>query len=81
VIEEFVDADDVPEPDEPDCKVLFYTDEIFVEKSSADSAQSIVYFGEETTMGIRVVLKQYLSDSFQSMYRELKIFTLLQEYR
>lgn len=52
-----------------------------VEKSSADSAQSIVYFGTEATMGIRVVLKQYLHNSFQSMFREVKIFTLLATHK
>jgi hypothetical protein len=52
-----------------------------VEKSSADSAQSIVYFGTEATMGIRVVLKQYLLSSFQSMFREVKIFTLLATHK
>lgn len=63
--------------DEPTNKVIFFDSEILVEKSSADSAQSVVYFGRESTMGIHVVLKQYLNDSFQSLFRELKIFTLI----
>jgi hypothetical protein len=36
---------------------MFFQQEIQVEKSSADSAQSIVYFGREKTLGIRLVLK------------------------
>lgn len=30
--------------------ILFYPNEVEVEKSSADSAQSVVYFGRETTL-------------------------------
>jgi hypothetical protein len=31
-------------------EVLFYPEEIEIEKSSADSAQSVVYFGREATL-------------------------------
>lgn len=78
---EEVSFEEEEEDGEPANKVIFFKEEILVEKSSADSAQSVVYFGEESTMGIRVVLKQYLNDSFQSLFRELKIFTLIQEYK
>jgi hypothetical protein len=33
------------EEEEPTNKVIFFEKEIIVEKSSADSAQSVVYFG------------------------------------
>jgi len=38
-------------------ELLFYIKEVQVEKSSADSAQSVVYFGHEANLGIRVVVK------------------------
>lgn len=59
-------------------RVLFFIDEVLVEKSSADSAQSVVFFGREALMMIRVVLKQYAGQSFRSIFREIKIFTLLE---
>ena len=61
--------------------ILFYPDEVEVEKSSADSAQSVVYFGREATLQIRVVLKQYRRKSFRNMLREIKIFSLLEQYK
>lgn len=66
---------------EEENKVIFFSKEIIVEKSSADSAQSIVFFGRESTMFIRVVLKQYSGDSFKSIFKEIKIFTLLEVYK
>lgn len=66
---------------EDDNKVMFFTNEIIVEKSSADSAQSIVFFGRESTMFIRVVLKQYSGKCFKSIFKEIKIFTLLEVYK
>lgn len=61
--------------------LLFYSEEVLVEKSSADSAQSVVYFGHETNLGIRVVIKQYMRNSFLNMLREIKIFSLLEHYK
>ena len=61
--------------------LLFYKDEVNVEKSSADSAQSVVYFGHESTVGVRVVVKQYLRNSFKNMMREIKIFSLLEQFK
>ena len=61
--------------------VLFYLEEVLVEKSSADSAQSIVYFGHETILGIRVVIKQYMRSCFRNMLREIKIFSLLEHFK
>ncbi len=66
---------------EQDSTVLFYTKELEIDKSSADSAQSVVYFGRETTLHIRVVLKQYMRRSFKNMLREIKIFSLLENYK
>jgi hypothetical protein len=51
---------------------------MIVEKSSAESAQSVVFFGRESSMFIRVVLKQYSGKSFKSIFKEIKIFTLLE---
>lgn len=61
--------------------VEFYTKEVDVEKSSADSAQSIVFFGRESSMKIRVVLKQYSGKSFESIFKEIKIFTMLEAHK
>jgi serine/threonine protein kinase len=61
--------------------VLFYVTEVNVEKSSADSAQSIVFFGRESSMKIRVVLKQYSGKSFKSIFKEIKIFTMLEAHK
>ena len=61
--------------------LLFYSEEVLVEKSSADSAQSVVYFGHETNLGIRVVIKQYMRNSFLNMLREIKIFSLLEHFK
>jgi hypothetical protein len=36
--------------EEPGHEILFYPEEVEVEKSSADSAQSVVYFGRESTL-------------------------------
>ena len=46
-----------PKPDEETNKVIFYKNEIIVEKFSSDSAQSVVFFGRESVIKIRVVLK------------------------
>jgi len=62
-------------------EILFYPEEVEVEKSSADSAQSVVYFGRESTLQVRVVLKQYMRKSFTNMLREIKIFSLLEQYK
>ena len=67
--------------EDPNHEILFYHEEVDVEKSSADSAQSVVYFGRETTLQIRVVLKQYMRKSFKNMLREIKIFSLLEKYK
>lgn len=67
--------------EEPGHEILFYPEEVEVEKSSADSAQSVVYFGRESTLQIRVVLKQYMRRSFKNMLREIKIFSLLEQYK
>ena len=61
--------------------VLFYPNEVIVEKSSADSAQSVVYFGRESNLYIRIVLKQYLRQSFKNMIRDIKIFSLLEQFK
>ena len=43
--------------DDPTNGILFYTNEVEVERSSSLSSQSVVYFGRETTLKVRVVLK------------------------
>ena len=40
-----------------------------------------MYFGREATLHIRVVLKQYLRKSFKNMLREIKIFSLLEQFK
>ena len=40
-----------------------------------------MYFGREATLQIRVVLKQYLRKSFKNMLREIKIFSLLEQFK
>ena len=67
--------------DEPANGILFYSNEVDVERQSSVSSQSVVYFGRETTLKIRVVLKQYMRKSFKNMLREIKIFSLLEKYK
>ena len=40
----------------------FYQDVLEVEQVISDSSQATVFLGREKTLGIRVVLKQYLND-------------------
>lgn len=40
-------------------EVLLFNSNIIVERSSSKSSQAVVFFGRETNLGIRVVLKQY----------------------
>ena len=60
-------------------KVIYFHDEIDVEKVSTESAQAKVFFGRDTHMGVRVVLKQYKGSSFKGIFRELKIFTYIEQ--
>ena len=59
-------------------KVQFFKEEIKVERVCANSGQAVVFFGRDSVMGIRVVLKQYKLAQFKGIFRELKIFTYLE---
>jgi serine/threonine protein kinase len=59
---------------------LFGSD-IDVEHISSYSSQSIVFFGRETSLGIRVVLKQFSKMERKAMLSEVKIFTRLDNLR
>ena len=54
---------------------------IIVEKSSGQSSQAHVFFGRESTLGIRVVLKQYIGIKKKSILAEIKVFTLIEALR
>ena len=45
------------------------------------SAQATIFFGRETHMGIQVVLKQYRGETFEEIFRELKLYTLIENKR
>ena len=60
-------------------RLKFYQDVLEVEQVISDSSQATVFLGREKTLGIRVVLKQYLDDQFKGILRELKIFTELEK--
>ena len=55
--------------------------EIIVESGSGQSSQAYVFFGREKSLKIRVVLKQYKGGNKKSILREIKIFTLLENYK
>ena len=55
-------------------RVRFFQKQIKVESHSSESSQAAVFFGRETNLGIRVVLKQYKSN-LHGIFREIKIFT------
>ena len=40
-----------------------------------------MFFGRDSVMGIRVVLKQYKRSAFKGIFRELKIFTYLENVK
>ena len=57
----------------------FFNEVVEVEQVISDSSQATVFLGREKTLGIRVVLKQYLEPQFKGILRELKIFTELEK--
>lgn len=62
-------------------KVQLFTKNITVESSSDKSSQAVIFFGRETSLGIRVVLKQYNGVKMRSILSEIKVFTLLEQKR
>ena len=54
---------------------------IIVENSSGQSSQAHVFFGKEATLGIRVVLKQYIGAKKKGIMAEIKLFTLIELFR
>ena len=59
---------------------LYFVDKIKIESASESSAQAKVFFGRETDLGIRVVLKQY-KFNLKGMLRELKVFTEIERLK
>ena len=51
---------------------------MIVESGSGESTQAYVFFGRESSLKIRVVLKQYKGTNKKAILREIKIFTLLE---
>ena len=43
------------------------------------SAQAVIFFGTEVNMRMRIVLKQYLGDTFDEIVREIRLFTLMEK--
>jgi len=54
---------------------------IKVKSSCGESSQAHVFFGRESTLGIRVVLKQYNGTKKRAILKEVKVFTLLEVRR
>ena len=48
-------------------------------KVVGSSAQANVFFGHETSTGVKVVVKQYTMEKFKGIFREIKVFTHLEE--
>ena len=61
-------------------RVYFFHNKISVESFSSKSAQAKVFFGRETNLSIKVVLKQYKTN-LKGLYRELKLFTELERLK
>ena len=62
-------------------QVRLYINEFKVKYGRSDSMQAAVFFGHETSMGQRVVLKKYEGGTFNGIFREIKIFTYLENNR
>ena len=62
-------------------KVLFFHNQIEVQRVVSNSAQAVVFFGRETNLGIKVVLKQYTGYTFCEIIRELRLFTHIEKER
>ena len=60
---------------------MFFKDRITVKRTVGDSAQALIFFGRETNIGNRVVLKQYTGETFEEIIREIKVFTELEKDR
>jgi serine/threonine protein kinase len=54
---------------------------MIVESGSGQSSQAYVFFGRESSLRIRVVLKQYKGVNKKAIIREMKIFTLLENLK
>jgi serine/threonine protein kinase len=65
----------------PQFTVNLFKDEIHVESFSTKSSQALVFFGREKSLGVRVVLKQYVGSKKKSIMAEIKVFTLLESLR
>ena len=62
-------------------KVQLFKTEMIVESGSGQSSQAYVFFGRESVLRIRVVLKQYKGIQKKAILREIKIFTLLENLK
>jgi hypothetical protein len=62
-------------------KIKFFKQEVEVERQTSLSTQATVFFGRERNTGLRVVLKQYRQSMLKGIFRELKIFTMLENTR
>ena len=61
--------------------VKLFSDDIIVESDSGESSQAHVYFGREASLGIRVVLKQFIGSDKSSFVSEIKVFSLIESLR
>ena len=52
-----------------------------MEHDSGLSSQAHVYFGREASLGIRVVLKQFIGQDKHAFLSEIKIFSLIEKKR
>ena len=59
-------------------KIQFFTEEVIVEKVCANTGQAVIFFGRDSVMKINLVLKQYKLENFKGLFRELKMFTYLE---
>ena len=62
-------------------QVKFFKDEITVERQTSVSTQATIFFGRDNNTGLKVVLKQYRKSMLKGIFRELKIFTMLESLR
>ena len=62
-------------------QLLFFREKVLVEKFIDNSSRAVVFFGRETNLGIKVVVKQYSGQFLDELIRELRLFTYIENFR
>ena len=62
-------------------RILLFENDISVERVAENSGQASIFFGSETSCGVQVVCKQYTQAKIKGIFREIKIFTHLEQMK